>query len=273
MRAEGGYVGFHAGLEVNNAQRLERIYEVQSIMQFAHSALFRLCEAQRNGDLRDREFSKLFESTLSNAQALLVAADLSSAVREMSDLMLHLDVEREKLKTMEEGGERTIRSIKAKICDQFIDDSDSAKCQVHLAEWARGVLEMDIGELEKKPPYDHQVKELFESKELKMGKGFNLDFIELMTLVKAYSARNKARKMIAQNAMKVDAARLGLAAVAKLVPGASHAEKEDCKASPEGKSKEAPEKDATPSDPPAEQGKEGPAHDGSKGEANHGKGN
>lgn len=239
MRAEGGYAGFQAGVEFNNAQRFERMYEVRSVMQFAHAALFRLCEAQRNGDVPQGKFMDVFENALDSVQGLLVAADLSSAVRGMSDLLIRLELERRKLETLEADAERTIRSIKGKICGQFADDSHKAKCQVELFDWARGVLEMDDDTLEKQPPYDAQVRELFERRNLELSQVFKLDFIELMTLVKAYSARRKAGKMIEQNMTMVEAARRGLEAIANLVPALAHHDRVSTKVTPESPDKQA----------------------------------
>lgn len=220
--ARAGYQGFEVGAEGSNIQNLGSIYEVQSIMQFAHTALFRLCEAQRNGDFDSEHFSEIFEETLRSVRTLLISSDLSRAVQEMSSLIVRLSLEREVLMVAEEGQEATIRNIKSSICGQF-DKDGAGLCQVKLSDWVGRVRAMPLDELEELPPYDKQVGRLFEQLEPPLKKNprvadLKFDFVELMSLVKAYAKRERTKERLKLNAALVDAAHQGLRAVASLVP-------------------------------------------------------
>ena len=58
-------------LDVTNTESLAKLYEVSSILQFAHAMSYRLCEAALNEYIPSNEYSKKFDAIIQSTENLL----------------------------------------------------------------------------------------------------------------------------------------------------------------------------------------------------------
>jgi hypothetical protein len=74
-----GYTGATGSITADQAQTLGTIYAVGDIMQFAQLSLFRLCEAESNGDVDRMNYPKYYAAIMSTTAALLCLQALGSS--------------------------------------------------------------------------------------------------------------------------------------------------------------------------------------------------
>ncbi len=60
-------------VDIGNTESLAKLYEVSSILQFAHAMSYRLCEATINGYIPEKEYSAKFDEIISATTKLLEA--------------------------------------------------------------------------------------------------------------------------------------------------------------------------------------------------------
>jgi hypothetical protein len=69
VKVVDGEVSVNVG--VDSSAELAHLYTVSSVMQYAHSMMYRACEARRNGDLTNEQYIVMTNAVMANTSDLL----------------------------------------------------------------------------------------------------------------------------------------------------------------------------------------------------------
>jgi hypothetical protein len=195
VKGEGKAKDITASIDIENAQSLGKIYEVRSIMQFSHAAMFRLCEARRNDDLGPGKYAELFGKTLDAVERLMVNADLTATMRAVEGATVQLVQSEQKYTERAEKADARLYGFKESICGEYEDEGNVGTCQMILGKWAGECYWRKKNKQYSKLKYIDQVKNRFKEVNLRLPKSDFKDS-DLMGICKAYEARQGARDQL-----------------------------------------------------------------------------